>query len=335
MSTVLAAYVPLLAVVVVCGAVLTAAHILLLARHGELNSEARLPRQVALLAMTLVSLVLVIIAAPIADSTRDQVLTLLGIALSAAIALSSTSFVTNFMAAIMLRVTRPFNDGDFIKVGDLFGKVSARGLFDTEIQTENRELIAIPNATFINESVTVARRSGVIVSTTLSLGYDVSSSQAEPLMLAAATDAGLSDPYIHIVELGDHAVSYRVCGLLTDLESILTARSDLHHHLLLQLHGAGIEIVSPSITRHITQSAEQKIIPALRDAVPDANRVVAEDIVFDKANEIAGLAASRDSLKERIRELQAADSRDERLAGMAEELAGIEARLDELSKQTD
>lgn len=335
MDEMLAPYIPLLVVVIGSGVVLAAAHILLLARHKDLGSEARLPRQLILLGMTVASFVTMIIAAPIADSTRDQVLTLLGIALSAAIALSSTSFVTNFMAAIMLRVTEPFKVGDFIKVGDLFGKVSARGLFDTEIQTEQRELIAIPNATFINQSVTVARRSGVIVSTTLSLGYDITFSEVEPLMLAAATDAGLSDPYVHIIELGDHAISYRVCGLLTDLESILTARSDLHQHLLLQLHGAAVEIASPSITRHINQPAEQKILPTTRDAAPDENRVVAESIVFDKANEIAELAASRDELKERIQQLQASGEGGDQIASLGEELASIEARLKEMSRDTD
>ena len=37
--------------------------------------------------------------------------------------------------------------------------------------------------------------------------------------IEAAEAAGLSDPYVHIVELGDFSVSYRVCGLLTTLES--------------------------------------------------------------------------------------------------------------------
>ncbi len=335
MTATLVAYIPLLVVLAVCGSVLAAAHILLLARHTDLGSEARLPRQILLLAMTIVSFVLVIIAAPIADSTRDQVLGLLGIALSAAIALSSTSFVTNFMAAIMLRVTRPFKVGDFIKVGELFGKVSARGMFDTEIQTEHRELIAIPNATFINQPVTVARSSGVIVSTTLSLGYDINYSLAEPLMLEAAADAGLSDPYVHIVTLGDYAVSYRVCGLLTDLESILTARSDLHHHLLLKLHGAAIEIVSPSVTRHINHDAAQKIIPPASEAAPDENRVIAEDIVFDKATEIARLESGGNELRERIQQLKAANAQDPALEGLGSELEVIEARLRELEKQSD
>lgn len=335
MTSLFIPYLPLTIILVVCGIGLTLGHVLLISRHKELGSEARLPRQLVLLLLTILSLVLVIIAAPLPDSTRDQILTLMGIALSAAIALSSTSFVTNFMAAVMLRVTKPFKVGDFITVGELFGKVSARGLFDTEIQTENRELIAIPNATFITQSVTVARRSGVIVSTTLSLGYDIAFADVEPLMLEAAAGAGLSDPYVHIVGLGDFSISYRVCGLLTDLESILTARSELHRQLLLKLHGGGFEIVSPSITRHINQSAEDKILPQPRYTAPRETKVLAENIVFDKANEIAGIEANRNELRIKIKQLKDSKNVDIDRGPLEAELAELEHFLQELKKKTD
>ena len=334
MAQLLGAYLPVLVVLIICGAGLATGHILLLSRHKELGSESKLPRQITLLLLTILSLILVVIAAPLPDTTRDQILTLMGIALSAAIALSSTSFVTNFMAAIMLRVTRPFKVGDFIKVGELFGRVSERGLFDTEIQTENRELIAIPNATFITQPVTVARSSGVIVSTALSLGYEVSFAQVEPLMLEAASASGLSDPYVHIVGLGDFSISYRVCGLLTDLASILTARSELHRQLLLKLHGAGVEIVSPTITRHINQSGDEKIIPVSNYAGPRENTVQAEEIVFDKANEVSKLEAARDELKAKVEQLKESKSTDIDLAPLLEELSRAEKLLQQLREQT-
>lgn len=335
MTSLLVDYLPLAVVVAVCGAGLALAHILLLGRHKELGSEEKLPRQLVLLALTFVAVILAIIAAPIADSTRDQILALLGIALSAAIAFSSTSFVTNFMAAVMLRVTAPFKVGDFITIGEVFGKVSARGLFDTEVQTENRELIAIPNATFIRESVTVARRSGVIVSSTLSLGYDVSVADAEQAMLEAAAAAGLSDPYVHIVGLGDFAVSYRVCGLLTELESILTVRSGLNHQLLAKLHGAGIEIASPTITRHITHPPEHRIMPLAGTEPERDTSVVAEDIVFDKATEIAGIEQQREALEQRIKQLRDTKAESEAIAGLLDELAQVEKDLQALRAQTD
>lgn len=334
MTALFVSYLPLLTVVIVCAVLLALGHIFLLARHRELGSEARLPRQLVLFVMTLLSLVLMLIVAPLPDSTRNSILTLMGIALSAVIALASTSFVTNFMAAVMLRVTQPFKVGDFIRVGELFGKVSERGLFDTEIQTENRELIAIPNATFITQPVSVARSSGVIISTTVSLGYDLSCDTVEPLMLEAASGAGLSDPYVHIVALGDFSVSYKVCGLLSDLEGILTARSKLHHQLLHTLHGAGLEIVSPTITRHITQSEDYRIIPQPSRVVRSDNGVQAESIVFDKANEIAGMEVLRGELEDRVRQLKESSSEGPDLAPVLEKLARLDEELQVLRKQS-
>ncbi len=319
---------PLLIVTLSAVVVLGLAHYLLLARHSDLGSEAKLPRQLLLLALTLAAIVVLIMAAPLAESTRNQVLSLLGIVISAVIAFASTSFVTNFMAAVMLRVTRPFKVGDFITVNQYFGKVTERGLFDTEIQTENRELIAIPNATFINQPVTVARSSGVIISTNISLGYDVSHARLEPLMIKAADDAGLTDPFVLVTQLGDFSISYRVCGLLKDVDGILTARSRLNRCLLDTLHSERIEVVSPTVTRHITHAADHLILPEddvrpVTSAVE--NSVTAEEIVFDKARDIAALEEQREHLKVRLETGE--NLSKEATAQLQEQLVALDQRL--------
>lgn len=71
------------------------------------------------------------------------------------LAFSSTTMFSNIIAGNMMRFTRPFITGDFIRVNDYAGRVTERGLFDCEIQTENRELIVIPNNFLINNPVTV------------------------------------------------------------------------------------------------------------------------------------------------------------------------------------
>ena len=43
--------------------------------------------------------------------------------------LSSTTFIGNIMAGLMLRVVRSFRPGDFVHVGDYFGRVSEQSLF--------------------------------------------------------------------------------------------------------------------------------------------------------------------------------------------------------------
>jgi small conductance mechanosensitive channel len=304
---------------------LSLAHYLLLARHPTLGGEARLPRQVVMLLLTGGAIVLVVVTAPLPESTRNQILSIIGIGFSGAVAFSSTSFVTNFMAAITMRVTRPFNVGDFVTVGDYFGKVSERGLFDTEIQTESRELISIPNSVFILTPVKVTRGSGVIISTNLSLGYDVHHARIEPLLLQAALAAGLADPYVHITSLNDFSVSYRVNGLLTEVKTLLTSRSILNACVLDSLHRHNIEIVSPTFTRHINQPLDAKQIPAEERMKTPDSQINAEDIAFDKANQAQALAELKLSLAQKITALSEQLNSTENLEDKAR--ASLEAQL--------
>ena len=313
-----------------CALILGLLHFFLIHRQQSLSNEEKFPRQLLLLGLTLLALVILILTAPLSDSLRNQALALLGIVVSGVLAFSSTSFVTNFMAAIGLRITQPFKVGDFITIGDHFGKVVSRGLLDTEIQTENRELIAIPNVTFTVQPVVVARRSGVILTSTLSLGYDVPHNVVEPLMLAAAAGAGLEDPYSHVVSLGDFAVTYKVCGLLSDVERILTVRSELNRQLLDSLHRAGIEIVSPTVTRHINQDEETRIIP--ESVVENKNKesVEAEEIVFDMARAIDELEKEKQQINDRLADKQDIDDAErERLRQRLELLKEQEKNLKE------
>ncbi len=332
-ATFISGFLPLAVAMAISVLLLGLLHYLLIYRHQSLSSEEKFPRQLLMLGLTLLALVILVMTAPLSDAVQNQILALLGIAVSGVIAFSSTSFVTNFMAAVGLRVTQPFKVGDFISFDGRFGKVVSRGLLDTEIQTETRELIAIPNANLTSRPVAVTRRSGVILTSTVSLGYESHHGIVEPLMLAAAAKAGLEEPYVHIDRLGDFAVNYKVCGLLTDVERILTVRSDLNRQLLDMIHGAGLEIVSPSVTRHITQDAATRLIPAAgtpRRSTDSADAVEAEEIAFDKARALEQLELEKQQLSEKLADKQPDDAEQrERLRQQLELLKAQEKTLRE------
>ena len=319
---------------------LSLAHYWLLAREPNLGSEARLPRQIIMLVCTVAAIILAVIVAPLTEGTRNQILSIIGLGISAVIAFSSTSFVTNFMAAITLRVTKPFNIGDFVTVGDYFGKVSERGLFDTEIQTENRELVSIPNSLFILTPVKVTRRSGVIISSTLSLGYDIHHAKVEPLLLLAARAAELDDPYVQILSLDDFSACYRVSGMLLDVKTLLTSRSKLNQCVLDSLHRSQIEIMSPTVTRHINQPLDMKQIPADTRLATAPAQSAAEDIAFDKADRAQANELQQQNLNREIEELtnqlkQTAGLAPGAKAGIEALVAQLQAELAEISKQPE
>lgn len=299
-------FIPLLITAVGCGVVLSATHWLLIGRKPAMERERALPRQLIMLALTLIAVIALVLSLPLGEGSRNQVLALFGLILSALVAFSSTTIVANLTAGVMLRVTKPFRAGDFIEVNEHFGRISERGLLDTEIQTEHRDLIALPNTYLITNPIKTVRASGTIVSTSLSLGYDVHHSKVEELLTAAAASIDLADPFVTITELGDYSVTYRAAGLLTEVKSLITTRSNLNRAILDTLHQAGVEIASPTIMNQRRLPDTQAILPPTEPAgvTSDTSAPLAESVAFDKADEAEAIERTRTSIAVEIAELE-------------------------------
>lgn len=297
---------PFIGIVCVVGGILWTAHWLLIMRHPQLGNERKFPRQLIMLGLTLLGLLSCVFVLPISDSTRNQLLGLIGIVVSGIFAFSSTTVTSNLMAGVLLRITKPFRVGDFIRVGDHFGRVSERGLFDTEIQTETRELIALPNNYCISNPVTTILNSGTIISASLSLGYDLDHRRIEPLLIKAAQTCGLAEPFVHILELGNFAVTYRVSGLLEEPKRLISARSNLYACVLDTLHCQGIEIMSPAFMNQRRLSENAKIIPttiSMTTAEPGGESS-AEEIAFDKAEQAEQVENEKQQVMQDIDKLE-------------------------------
>lgn len=278
-------FLPFLITTIAVIAVLWGAHRFIIVRNANRGNEHLLPRQLFMLGLIFTGLVAITISLPISENTRNQILILIGIITSGIFAFSSTTIFANLMAGIMLRVTKPFATGDFISVGTLSGRVTERGLLDTEIQTEDRRLVALPNTHMISNPVSVVRGSGTIVAVTLSLGYDIHYSQIESLLLEAIKGADLEEPFVQILELGNFSITYKACGMLTDVKVLLSAHSNLRRKILDILHNNGIEIVSPTFMNQRQLPDNQLIIPAAALHKSEEQSTIAEEVVFDKAEE--------------------------------------------------
>lgn len=271
--------------------------------RGRANYPFR--RQMTTLVLALLGILIVILLVP-SEKISAQLLGLFGLLLSAAIALSSTTFVGNAFAGMMLRAVRNFKPGDFIHVGDYFGRVSEQGLFHVEIQTEDRDLTTMPNLYLVTNPVKVIRASGTILTAEVSLGYDVPRDNVEQALLAAAESAGLQEPYVHILELGDFSVTYRVAGLLTDTTHLISARSRLRALMLDSLHRSSIEIVSPTFMNTRAIPEQRQFIPPVGVAKqPRIADAAAEKIAFDKAEEAATIEKLRETQEELAKEIAA------------------------------
>lgn len=262
------------------------------------NSHQRLRFQIMMGIFSVIGCIAMIIAAPLSEELQIQLLSLLGLLLSGAIAFSSTTFISNILASLMLRIIQPFHVGDFITLNDWCGRVTELGLLHVEIQTEESDLVTIPNMMMVSTPVKVVRANGTIVTAEVSLGYDTHHTKVQSVLHEALTNSPFESGFVHVKELGDFSIVYKVSAALSEVKSVLTSRSELRILILDSLHEAGIEIMSPNFMNTRALGDSEPMIPrAMVDDKAKESKTVdepkAEDMIFEKAE----LAEESEKLK--------------------------------------
>ncbi|WP_119070995.1 mechanosensitive ion channel family protein [Aggregatilinea lenta] len=188
------------------------------------------------------------------------------------VSLGSTSAIKNMTAGMVLTYTRSFQIGDRICVNGSVGDVLEKSLFVTRIQTIKNEQIAIPNSLVLDNEIvnyaTMAETEGLILHTSITIGYDVDWRQVHDLMIAAALQTEHihedPEPFVLQTSLDDYYVSYQVNAYTNRPDRMATIYSELHEHILDAFHSAGVEIMSPAYTA--LRNGNDPAIPKLRRA---------------------------------------------------------------------
>jgi small-conductance mechanosensitive channel len=273
-------------------------------RIDKQTEKVRIVRRVIALMILVLGVLAFTITLPIAKALKEEIIGLIGIVLSAAFAFSSTTLIGNALAAMMNSNIKNFRLGDFVEIENTFGRVTNKGLFRTEIQTVDRNLTSLPNLYIANNPLKIMRQTGTIVSTTVSLGYDLNRSQIEHILVNAAKDCGLTEPFVYITNLGDFSVTYKISGLLSEIGKTITATYKLNAKVMDHLHKEGIEIVSPRFMNQ-RQVNEIEFIPKVTkegDSIEDEK--IPEEIVFDKAIKAMRVEEQTESLERIEKEIK-------------------------------
>ena len=161
--------------------------------------------------------------------------------------------LSNVMAGLVLTYMRLFKIGDRVKIGEVIGDVIEKSLLVTRIRTIKNEIISIPNSTVmgshtINYSSDTAEK-GLIMHTTVTIGYDVPWKKMHQALLDAAdrTDLILKDPKPFVLQtsLEDFYVSYQINAYTKEANKQAGIYSQLHANIQDCCNEAGIEILSP------------------------------------------------------------------------------------------
>ncbi|HOO42939.1 MAG TPA: mechanosensitive ion channel [Bacteroidales bacterium] len=258
----------------------------------------------------LIGMLAFVLALPIDKTLKGQILSFLGIIISATIALSSTTVLGNLIAGIMNNSMKRFRNGDLIKINDLHGRVIKKSIFHTEIQLEDSNFITIPNIYIANNPVKLTRKANTVISTSVSLGYDISRDKVEDALREAALTTGLKDPYVYITKLGDFSVTYKIHGFLDDSSKFFSTSSLLNAYVMDKLHEKKIEIVSPTFMNQ-RRVDDKEYIPRQVITKGETSKESPEDLIFDEAIKseklqtkkdfLTELAAKQEALKEQLK----------------------------------
>lgn len=169
--------------------------------------------------------------------------------------LGSSSAISNMVAGLVITYMRPFKIGDRVRIGDITGDVMEKTMLVTRIRTIKNEDITVPNSTVLSSSTvnystnTKPGDSGLIVHTTITIGYDVPWKQMHEVLVMAAlrTELILNDPTPFVLQtsLDDFYVSYQLNAYTKEANKQAVIYSQLHQHIQDCCNEAGIEIMSP------------------------------------------------------------------------------------------
>jgi small-conductance mechanosensitive channel len=167
--------------------------------------------------------------------------------------LGSTSAIANVVAGLVITYMRPFKVGDRIKIGDVTGDVIEKSLLVTRLRTPKNEEVTIPNSSVLSGNTvnysTMARTVGLIIHTTVTIGYDVPWKNMYQALLNAAdrTDLILKEPKPFVLQtsLDDFYVSYQINGYTRETNRFNRIYSSLHQNIQDCCNEMGIEIMSP------------------------------------------------------------------------------------------
>jgi small-conductance mechanosensitive channel len=196
----------------------------------------------------------VVVAYPYIPGSESAAFKGVSIFLGVMFSLGSTSVIGNIIAGYTMTYRRAFRVGDRIQVEGLIGDVTQIRLQVTHLRSPKNEEIVVPNSILLNGNVinysTLAKERGLILHTTVGIGYETPWRQVEAMLLMAAQrTAGLlrePPPFVLQKALGDFCITYELNVYCDTPSSMALLYSALHRNILDAFNEYGVQIMTPA-----------------------------------------------------------------------------------------
>ena len=196
----------------------------------------------------------VIVAYPYIPGSDSEAFKGVSLFLGVLISLGSSSVIGNLIAGYTMTYRKTFKVGDVVQIDNNTGQVSEIKLFVTRLLTAKNEEIIIPNSIILSTQVinysTLANDKGLILHTTVGIGYETPWRQVEGMLLFAAerTEELLKDPKPFVLQksLGDFAINYELNVYTSNPSGRLRTYTALHQNILDVFNENNVQIMTPA-----------------------------------------------------------------------------------------
>lgn len=169
------------------------------------------------------------------------------------VSLGSSGLVSQLMSGLTLTYARALTIGDYVRIGDAEGTVTAMNLLSVKLRTFQGEEVTVPNAVVVGLSTTNFTKlaaGAASLASEVTIGYDTPWRQVRELLLLAAerTEGVRRDPPPLVVKdaLEDSSVRYRLLVGLVDPTARVLTRDRLHASVLDIFNEYGVQIMTPN-----------------------------------------------------------------------------------------
>lgn len=205
------------------------------------------------IARVLIIAFMVIVIFPYLPGSESPVFRGVSVFLGFLFTFGSAGSLSNIIAGLVLTYMRLFKIGDRVKIGEVTGDVIEKSLLVTRIRTIKNEIISIPNSTVMSSHTinysSDAPDKGLIVHTTVTIGYDVPWRDIHQALIDAALRTDFINhepsPFVLQTSLDDFYVGYQINAYTKEASQQAAIYSHLHQNIQDVCNERGIEILSP------------------------------------------------------------------------------------------
>ena len=217
------------------------------------------------IARLLVLIFALVVAYPYIPGSDSEAFKGISLLIGLIVSIGSSSIIANIIAGYSLAYRRPFRIGDRVEINGTIGDVIEMRVLVTRLRSLKNEEVVIPSTAILNGQVvnftSLAEQQGLILHTTVGIGYETPWRQVEAMLkLAADRTPGLlkkPEPFVLQKALGDFAVTYEINAHCANPQHMMQHYSNLHRNILDVFNEYGVAIMTPA---YVADPPEPKLV---------------------------------------------------------------------------